>query len=663
MCGFVTVYNKQQKPVSREKLEKMTRIIAHRGPDDEGFLVENHIGLGFRRLSIIDLQHGAQPLSNAAGDIWITFNGEIYNYLELKAWLADKGHEFQTTSDTEVIVHLYEEVGMECPKYLRGMFGFTILDLKRNLLFGARDPFGIKPLYWTETPDSFLFGSEIKSLLESGETEREVDIHSFYHYLTYQYVPEPATMFRGIHKLEAGHQFVIQDDTLTIERYYTVEFKPEDKPLSYYIEGIQHVLEESVRLHRISDVPRGAFLSGGIDSSALVALLQRLEPTKTFSVGFEIPGYSELDLSRQTAAYLGTEHHEIRVNAEQYLAALPSLVWHQDEPVADPAAVGLYFVSQLARQHVTVAFSGEGADEFFGGYNIYREPYDLRHIQRLPRFVRTILRSIASRMPVGMKGKSYIERGTTPLEERFFGNAKIFTDEAKRDIVKAELFDTVPYQTARTVTAPLYKNTDHYDDVTRMQYVDIHTWLRGDILMKADKMSMANSLEVRVPFVDPKVFEFAATIPTKYKIAEGTTKYALRQAMKEFLPADVQSRKKLGFPVPTRVWLRAEWYEWARDLIDSAAVDRYLNKDVVRSMLEDHRDGKADYSRKLWTLLIFMLWHQIFIENKAGLQHDAATSPLAEDIQAQQDQETNINEKQNESFQDESSKDNVSSIS
>jgi len=615
MCGFVTVFKKNGAPVWEENIEKMARVMTHRGPDDSGSYVYDHVGMGFRRLSIIDIEHGAQPFSNDTGDIWLTFNGEIYNHLELKEWLMNKGHIFHTTSDTEVLLRMYEEVGEETPKHLRGMFGFTIWDRRKNILFGARDPFGIKPIYWTETPDQFVFSSEIKCILEDESIPRTMNMQSFYHYLTFQYVPEPETMFQHVHKIPAGHCFKIEDDQLTIEPYYFVEFKPDhSKPFTYFVEGIREVLRESVKVHRISDVPRGAFLSGGIDSSSLVALLQELEPTKTFSVGFDKEGYSELDLARSTAQYLGTDHHEIRVDAKTYLNSLPKLIWHQDEPLADPAAVGLYFVSYLASKHVKVAFSGEGADEFFGGYNIYREPHALRIFGMMPLWMRKFFGQIGQMLPEGFKGRNYLIRGSMTVEERFIGNAKIFTEEAKRDILSSEFLAMGPFKTPQDVTRPIYERIQGYDDVTKMQYVDIHTWLRGDILMKADKMSMANSLELRVPFVDPKVFEFAATIPTKYKIAHGTTKYVLREAMKDLLPPDVKMRKKLGFPVPIRVWLRDEFYHWAKEIIETSRVDDYINKDTVRAMLEMHKEGKGDYSRKLWTILVFMVWHQIYVE-------------------------------------------------
>ena len=616
MCGFVALYNIKNHPVSSEHLKEMTDVITHRGPDDSGFFTDCQIGLGFRRLSIIDLEGGKQPLCNEDEDIWIAFNGEIYNYQELQTWLKDRGHQFKTESDTETIVHLYEEVGFDCPKHLRGMFAFMIWDRKKQLFFGARDHFGIKPFYWTETDEYFAFGSEIKSLLKVNGVQKKVNPTSLYHYLTFQYVPDPETMFDGIHKLPPAHHVIIKDGKLTIEPYWKVEFTPEEKPFSYFVDGTRQILEESVLKHRVSDVPRGAFLSSGIDSSSIVALLRQHEEVKTFTVGFDIPGYSELDIARDTSKFLKTDHHEVKISAQRYLQELPRLIWHQDEPVADPSAIALYFVAELASQYVTVVLSGEGADEFFGGYNIYREPHSLRMFSSLPGGLKTALRQVAGVLPDGVKGKSFLIRGSKSVEERFFGNALIFSEELKQKVTMSDLAADPAYVSPLKITSEIYKGAAGYDDVTKMQYLDIHSWLRGNILMKADKMTMANSLELRVPFVDPKVFEFAAKIPTKYKIAEGTTKYVLREAMKDLLPPQIKSRKKLGFPVPTRVWLRGEFYSWAKELIYSAEVDEYINKAYVLYMLDEHKEGKADYSRRIWTILIFMLWHQIFIEEK-----------------------------------------------
>ncbi len=617
MCGIVSLYNKRKQPVHHDVIAKMATIITHRGPDDDGFHLDENIALGFRRLSIIDVSGGHQPLFNETRDVWIIGNGEIYNYKELQNWLKDLGHQFQTDSDIETILHLYEEVGFDAVKKLRGMFGFTIWDSRRKLMFGARDHFGIKPLYYTETPDSIGVASEIKSLLEMPGVKREVNRTGLYHYLTFQYVPDPETMYAGIYRIPPAHYFVIQNDQLSLTRYWDVAFAPdESKPFSYFVEGTRNILLDSVDKHRMSEVPRGAFLSSGVDSSSIVGMLRTFEPVKTFSVGSDIPGYSELEYARRTAKYLGTEHHELVISAERYMAELPRLVWHQDEPVADPSAILLYFVSELASQHVTVVLSGEGADEFFGGYKIYREPQSLRMFSHLPGWARGSIRSIAEKLPDTVKGKNFLIRGSKTVEERFFGNALIFSEELKENVVTDDILRSADYQSPREITRKIYEQAKGYDDVTKMQYLDIHTWLRGNILMKADKMTMANSLELRVPFIDPKVFEFAATIPTKYKIANGTTKHVLREAMAEFLPPEIKTRPKLGFPVPTRYWLQNHFYKWAKELIFDAKVDDLINKAYVLYMLDEHREGHGDYSRKIWTVLIFMLWHQIFIEQK-----------------------------------------------
>lgn len=615
MCGITALYHKNQAPINETVLKEMTQLMTHRGPDDFGSHIDHHIGLGFRRLSIIDLETGEQPLTNETGDIWLIGNGEIYNYKELQTWLTQRGHQFHTQSDMETVVHLYEEIGPDCPKHLRGMFGFVIWDRREQRLFGARDHFGIKPVYWAENGDGFAFASEIKTLLHWDDTFRKVNPTSFYHYLTFQYVPEPETMFEGIHKLTPGHTFIVQDDQIRIEPYWTVEFTPdESRSFDDFVEGTRNILKDSVDKHRISDVPRGAFLSSGVDSSSIVALLRHQENVKTFSVGFDIPGFSELSYARETARYLETEHYDTEIDANRYLQELPRLVWHQDEPVADPSAVALYFVAELASQYVTVVLSGEGADEFFGGYNIYREPQSLKMFSYMPQWLKRSLGTFAEQLPSGVKGRNFFIRGSKSVEERFFGNALIFSEDMKREMIRSD--ENAAYESPRSLTGRFYENAQGYDDVLKMQYLDIHTWLRGNILMKADKMTMANSLELRVPFIDPDVFEFAASIPTKYKIADGTTKHVLREAMKDELPRDVQRRKKLGFPVPTRHWLKNEFYEWARTLITESHIDQWLDRTLVLNMLEQHKEGQADHGRKIWTILIFILWHRIFIEQK-----------------------------------------------
>ncbi|BCJ85968.1 asparagine synthetase B [Effusibacillus dendaii] len=610
---------KNGSPAEQTVLERMTDQIVHRGPDDTGVHFDGPVGLGFRRLSIIDLEGGHQPLSNEDGTVWITFNGEIYNYKEIRRWLIDRGHQFRTESDTEAIVHLYEEKGPDCVKDLRGMFGFAIWDSRHNRVMVARDHFGIKPLYYTETDDIIAFGSEIKCLLQVPGVKREVSLESFWNYLTFQYAPDPMTMFADIWKLPAAHYMIIQDGKIDIQRYWQVEFTEGDQPLSYYIEGTREVLRNSVKAHMNSDVPRGAFLSSGVDSSTIVALLKELEQVKTFTVGFEgAGGQSEVEYARETARILGTEHRDTIISAKEYLDVLPKLMYYQDEPVADPAAIALYFVAELASRYITVVLSGEGADEVFGGYTIYREPLSLKLFDRIPPSMRRSLGLMAEYLPEGMKGRSFLMRGSKTVQERFVGNAFIFDERMKEQFVTYKP-EQIGGRRPFDITGVYYDRARNYDDVTKMQYVDFHTWLTGDILMKADKMTMANSLELRVPFLDKEVFEFASKIPMQYRMMNGTTKYVLREAVKDILPREVAERPKLGFPVPTRKWLKDEFYRWARELIDASAVDHLINKSFVMQLLEDHRNNVRDNSRKVWTILIFMLWHQVYVEQSVKI--------------------------------------------
>ncbi len=619
MCGIVGMYNKTGYGADRSVLERMADQIVHRGPDDSGMQYLGPVGLGFRRLSIIDVEGGHQPMSNEDGTVWISFNGEIYNYQELRKWLLDRGHQFQTEADTEVIVHLYEEKGVDCVKELRGMFSFAICDTKNDTVLIARDHFGIKPCYYTETEESIVWGSEIKSLLEVPGVKREVNPESFWNYLTFQYAPDPLTMFSGIYKLPAAHYMLIKGGKWKIERYWDLAFEPEDKPLSYYIEGTQDILRNSVKMHMNSEVPRGAFLSSGVDSSTIVALLKELEQVKTFTVGFEgAGGQSEIGYARETARILGTEHRDTIITAQEYLDVLPRLMFQQDEPIADPSAIALYFVAELASHYITVVLSGEGADEVFGGYTIYREPLSLKMFDYLPMSMRRSLGSLAEKFPEGMRGRSFFMRGGKTLQERFVGNAFIFGEQMKEEFVRLNP-EQLGLRRYLDITKPHYDRAAAYDDVTKMQYVDFHTWLPGDILMKADKMTMANSLELRVPFLDKEVFEFAAKIPAHYRTMNGTTKYVLREAVRNILPREVAERPKLGFPVPTRHWLKKEHYQWARELIDASPIDHLINKQYVMQLLEDHKNGVRDNARKVWTILVFMMWHQIYVERSVTI--------------------------------------------
>ncbi|MFC7061079.1 asparagine synthase (glutamine-hydrolyzing) [Halobacillus seohaensis] len=612
MCGFIGVlrmgHSANQDDV--RSFEESNELIKHRGPDEEGYYHDDYISLGFRRLSIIDIDSGNQPFHFEDDRFWMVFNGEIYNYVELREQLMEKGYQFQTESDTEVIAVLFQDLGVDAFEELRGMFSILIWDKQEKDLYGARDPFGIKPLYYSESEEgSIRFASEKKSLSHMNE---KVSTLALQHYLSYQFAPEPLTLTKGVHKVEPGHYFVKKlNEPLQMERYFHATFNPVLTNEDRQVKQIQDVMYDSVGIHMRSDVPVGSFLSGGIDSSLIVSIAKEFNPNiKTFSVGFEREGYSEVDVAKETADALNVENYEYLISAQEYVDKLPKVMWHMDDPLADPSCVPLYFVSREARKQVTVVLSGEGADELFGGYNIYREPESLKAFTSMPNLLKKALNQASRVLPEGVRGKSLIERGTTPLRDRYIGNAKMF-EEAEKERLLIQYAKEYPYQ---SITKPLYETANEYHPTHQMQYIDIHTWLRGDILLKADKMTMANSLELRVPFLDKKVFEVARELSVDSTIADGTTKSILRKAARGIVPDHVLDRKKLGFPVPMRHWLRNELYDWAKQLIQISDTDHLLRKSVVYDLLEAHVQQKGDYSRKIWTVLMFMLWHQIFIE-------------------------------------------------
>ena len=614
MCGFVGCMHKNSEKsntVINNKIKEMNSLITHRGPDDEGYFSDEYVNFGFKRLSIIDIESGSQPLSYENEQYWIIFNGEIYNYIELREELVKKGYEFSTESDTEVIIALYSDIKEQVVLKLRGMFSFVIWDKVEQKLFGARDHFGIKPFFYTEQENITYFASEKKSILMA--INENLDPESLQHYLSFQYVPEPNTMTKQIKKLEPGHYFTKKPNgKMTIRSYWRPQFHPMNLSESELTKEIREVLINSVNVHMRSDVPVGSFLSGGIDSSFIVSLAKQVNPNiKTFSVGFERDGYSEVDVAKETAQALGLENISYIISPEEFLAELPKIIWHMDDPLADPAAIPLYFVAREARKHVKVVLSGEGADELFGGYNIYREPHSLRMFNYIPNPFKNVLKMLSRILPDGVKGKSLLERGVTPLEERYIGNAKMFEEKEKR-LLLTDYKSNLDYT---TITRSIYNQSNLYDPVTKMQHLDIHTWLRGDILLKADKMTMAHSLELRVPFLDKEVFNVASKINSNQKIGNNTTKYILRKASEGIVPDHVLNRKKLGFPVPIRHWLKEELYDWAVDLIQFSQTDYLFNKHEIFSLLEEHVANKRDNSRKLWTILIFMVWHQVFLES------------------------------------------------
>lgn len=618
-------------------------LMRHRGPDEPGTWpgpddsdtragegLDHGVVLGFNRLSIIDIAHSHQPLrwgpADAPGRYLLVFNGEIYNYLELREQLhSEFGAQFHTDGDSEAIVAAYHHWGVDALHRLRGMFAFAIWDTETRELFCARDPFGIKPLFMASGPGGTAVGSEKKCLLALADrlgVDLGVDERALQHYTVLQYVPEPETLHRGIRRLESGSYARIRPGLAPeVTRYFepkftAVNFAAGSEQGRY--DEITTALEDSVAKHMRADVTVGAFLSGGIDSTAIAALAMRHNPRLiTFTTGFEREGFSEIDVAVASAEAIGARHVAKVVSQAEFVEALPEIVWYLDEPVADPALVPLFFIAREARKHVKVVLSGEGADELFGGYTIYREPLSLKPFDYLPRPLRKSLGKASKPLPEGLRGKSLLHRGSLTLEERYYGNARSFSD----DHLRAVLPGFRQEWTHTDVTAPVYAASQGWDPVARMQHIDLFTWLRGDILVKADKMTMANSLELRVPFLDPEVFKVASRLPVDQKITRATTKYALRRALEPIVPAHVLHRAKLGFPVPIRHWLRAgELMDWAYALIGSSGAGEYIDLAAVRAMLDEHRNGVSDHSRRLWTVLIFMLWHAIFVEHSVTPQ-------------------------------------------
>ncbi len=608
MCGFAgfTGYLDNGSEVLTNMMDK----IVHRGPDSAGQYIDEKISMGFRRLSIIDLDNGSQPMFNEDKKIVITFNGEIYNHQELRQELIEKGHIFANNADTEVLIHAYEEYGEDMLCKLRGMFAFVIWDSEKEIVFAARDFFGIKPFYYTIADGHFIYASEIKSILEHPAYKKEVNLIALENYLTFQYSVLEETFFKGIYKLMPSFCLTYHDGKLNIKRYWEPTFDmDESKNLDSWINEIDNAMLDSVEHHKISDVEVGSFLSSGVDSSYVAAIFNG---DKTFTVGFDYDKYNEISYAKSLSDKIKIDNYSKLVSSEEYWNAIPKILYHMDEPLADPAAIALYFVSQTAANHVKVALSGEGADEFFGGYNIYHEPHDLASFQKLPSVLRKALAKLAEILPFKFKGKNFLIRASKPVEERFIGNAFMFNEKERSKLLKNS---TGKYHHME-LTKPFYDKVKNQDDVTKMQYIDINFWLIGDILLKADKMSMAHSLEVRVPFLDRKVFEVARHIPTKYKVNKQNTKYAMRMAAHRHLPDIVAEKKKLGFPVPIRIWIKDEkYYNMIKKAFTSKAASIFFNTDVLMKYLNDHKEGKADNSRKIWTVYMFLVWYNNFFGN------------------------------------------------
>lgn len=599
MCGFVGFVDKAK---DKKKIVKdMADIIIHRGPDSDGYYVGDDCALGFRRLSIIDLDGGSQPIYNEDKSKVIVFNGEIYNYKEIKEQLLEAGHEFSTKADTEVILHGYEEYGNQILDKLRGMFAFVIYDIKNNTIFGARDFYGIKPLYYYLDDDEFMFGSEIKSFLGHPNFVKELNRDMLKQYLTFQYSVGEHTFFKNVFKLMPGHYFKYHDNKLEIERYYEIDLTSDDsKSLDEWKDIIRKGIKESVKYHKVSDVEVGSFLSSGVDSSFIATIS---DVDKTFTVGYDNKKYSEVDYAKELSLKIGVKNISKKISKEEYFDTFPKIQYHMDEPLADASAAALYFVANTASKHVKVALSGEGADEIFGGYNIYHEPYSVSWYNKIPYFIRRGIGVLAYPFR-NHTGFNFLVRRSKKLEDRYVGNAFIFEPSESNKILNYE--DKNDF---RKLTKPFYEKAKKYDDVGKMQYIDFNFWLIGDILLKADKMSMANSLEVRVPFLDRPLITNVIGLPSKYKIVGNETKYAFRQVCREELDDKWANKKKLGFPVPIREWMKEEdVYNNIYKLFSESS--EFFKTDKILKLLVDHKNGKRDNSRKIWTIYSFLIWYQ-----------------------------------------------------
>src|SRR5215510_4835143 len=626
MCGVVGMSGPElteNSAAARDQIARMLGVIEHRGPDDEGHYIEPGIAIGMRRLSIIDLATGRQPISNEDGSIWIVFNGEIYNHRELRETLLARGHKLRTRSDTETIAHLYEDEGERCVERLRGMFAFALWDRRNRSLFLARDRVGKKPLHYAMAGRTLVFGSEIKSLLQHPGVKREINLQAISDFLSFGYVPDPATAFAGVRKLPPGHTLTFKDGLINTRRYWDFDYSrdtrvrgPELREESY-IERLRELIAESVRVRLESEVPLGAFLSGGIDSSVVVAMMAREMKVKTFSIGFSDSGFDELRYARIAARHFGADHHEFVVTPD-VCRLVEEIVWHHDEPFADVSSVPTYVVSKMAREHVTVALSGDGGDEVFAGYERYVVDRRRRRYERIPAFLRRALLRAGQAMPQGAYGKRFLRNIALEPAARYVDSVtyfdrdsqlNLFSDDARRALAgydPAQRFE-------RMFAAPVARSR-----LERLLYLDSKTYLPGDILVKVDRMSMANSLETRSPLLDHRLIEFAQTIPASLKLRGLETKYILKRAAAGLIPEEIINRPKQGFDVPIRRWFNRELREMLDDTLRSARARERgdFNHRAVLAILDEHRRGARDHARHLWGLLVLELWRRAFIDRR-----------------------------------------------
>lgn len=623
MCGICGVFNLQSgEPVSRDLLAQMTDLISHRGPDESGIYLDGPVGLGSTRLSIIDLSNGHQPMSNEKGDIWIVFNGEIWNYQALRKELLEKGHQFRTHSDTETIIHAYEEYGADCIAHLNGMFGLAIWDPSCKRLLLARDRVGKKPLYYALVDGNLLFASEIKSLLCHPQVKRKVDVQALADFLSVRYVPGPATLFATISKVLPGHMVLYEHGELKEQCYWDFTFgKTEHHPVEEYIQGIRQHLKRAVEERMMADVPLGAMLSGGVDSSIITGTMSQLmdEPVKTFSVGFDVPEYSELPFARLVSQHFGTEHHDLMVKCSDLSAYWPLLTWHRDEPVSEPSDLGVYLISKLAREHVKVVLSGEGGDELFAGYPKYIVDWLARYYQILPRPIRDqVIAPLLERLPYNMRKLKMAARALSqPAPERWMNWFGVFNGPLKNNLLSESTKARIAGDASQAFRRWLEQNPQR-DDLSSMLYLDTKIWLPDNLLMKGDKMTMAASLEARIPFLDYRLIEFASAIPSNIKVKPFQAKYLLKRAYADFLPEPILTRKKMGFNVPISIWFRGEQRNLiTRLLLSERARSRgFLNSEFVASILRDHLEGRTQYGNQLFILASLELWFRVFIDHQ-----------------------------------------------
>lgn len=608
MCGIAGFMGQVENRA--DVIRNMTEVITHRGPDSDGFFTDDNISMGFRRLSIIDLGAGHQPIYNEDKSLVLTFNGEIYNYKDLRKELIAKGHKFYTDTDSEVLVHGFEEWKEDMLPKLRGMFGFAIYNTKDNSLFIARDFFGIKPMHYTQIGNDFVYASEIKSILEYPKFEKKFNRKALDSYLSFQYAVPPETFFEGVYCLMPGHYLWYKDGEVETTRYFEARFNPnEEMTEEEAVDRIEKVFENSVNAHKIADVEVGCFLSSGVDSSYVSTYFA---DQKTFTVGFDFgEKYNEISWAKNLSEKIGVEHHTHLISSEEFWDAVPTVQYHMDQPLADPSCIALYFVSRLASHYVKVVLSGEGADELFGGYTCYNDPRVFKIYQTIvPHCIRKAIRAICRKLP-DIKGRDYLIRACDKLEERYIGNAFMYDYKQKQELLKDPSIATRP----QDLTRKYYYRCRKYDDVTKMQYLDINMWMVGDILLKADRMSMANSLELRVPFLDKEVFKVASSLPTKLRCNKHNTKYAMRKAAVRHMPEATAEKEKLGFPVPTRVWLREEkYYNVVKTKFKGKTAEKFFNTDVLVSWLDSHFSGKEDNSRRVWTIYVFLVWYDIYFD-------------------------------------------------